>query len=410
MRKRQWLVAAIDVGTTKICSAIARVEGANIEILGLGQSASNGLRRGNVVNLSETIESVKASLDEAEKQSETSVESAWVSIGGEFIRGINRRGETEIRGKHSEVSEDDVQRAVAAAKSIELPPDHDVIHVLTQAFTVDAQKGIVNPIGMTGRTLGVNLHLVINATAAVQNIVSAINKANVVVDGVVMQQLASAEAILTADEKEMGTIVADIGGGTTDIAIYNEGSIWHSEVLPIGGNLITRDIAVGLRAGIEDAELTKLKYGSALPQEVPQEEVVEIHEVGSTTRRTISRKILCQIIAARCDQIVEGIVEAIGRCGLDPQLFTGVVLTGGGAELRGMLEKIRRQMCLPARLGYPVNLVSLGHPLCKPMYCTALGLLRYSSVQNDNYHPAAFGNKPKGWLNRLSRWTLSKMS
>ncbi|HXK61654.1 MAG TPA: cell division protein FtsA [Acidobacteriota bacterium] len=409
MAKKQ-LVAVIDIGTTKICSVIARAVGNKFEIMGMGQSPSNGLRRGNVVNLSETIASVKASLDEAEKQSETNVESAWVSVGGEFVRGINRRGETEIRGKHSEVSDEDVQRAVTAAKSIDLPTDYQIIHVLKQSFTVDTQKGIVDPIGMTGRNLGVNLHLVINAAAAVQNIVSAINKANVVVEGVVMQQLASAEAILTTDEKEMGTIVADIGGGTTDIAIYNEGCIWHSEVLAIGGNLVTRDIAVGLRAALEDAELTKIKFGSAVPEEVPREEVVEIHEVGSTSKRMIPRKVLCQIIAARCDQIVEGIAQAVESSGLDPQLFTGVVLTGGGAELRGMLEKVRRRLCLPARLGYPVNVVPLGHPMCKPIYCTVLGLLRYSSLQSDRFLPAGFGNKPKSRLNRLYRWALSKIS
>ncbi|RPI25981.1 MAG: hypothetical protein EHM61_12890 [Acidobacteria bacterium] len=186
--------------------------------------------------------------------------------------------------------------------------------------------------------------------------------------------------------------------------------MWHSEVLPIGGNLVTRDIAVGLRAALDDAEQLKIKYGSALPDEVPQEEVVEVRVVGSSLKRMISRKILCQIIAARCDQLVDGILQAIRHSRLDPQLFTGVVVTGGGAELRGLIEKLRRQLCLPARLGYPVNVVPMGHPFCKPMYCTVLGLLRYSGVRNENIYKTGFGNKPKGRLNRLYRWTIGKMS
>jgi cell division protein FtsA len=411
MGKKRWMmVAAVDIGTTKICSAIARIEGADLEILGFGQSPSMGLRRGTVVNLAETIDSIKASLDQAEKLSQTSVESAWVSIGGEFVRGMNRNGETDVRGKHSEVNEDDVQRAVAAARAINLPEDYEIIHVLTQGFYLDTQEGIVNPQGMTGRKLGVNLHLVINASAAIQNIVSAVNKAGVVVDGVVMQQLASGEAILTPDEKDLGTIVADIGGGTTDVAVYSQGSIWHSEVLPVGGNLITRDIAIGLRAALSDAEDLKCRYGSALPEEVPDEEVVEVHEVGTSRRRQISRRVVCQIIQARCDEIIEGIVSAVAQSGLNPQLFTGVVVTGGGAELRGILEKVRRRLCLPARIGYPINIVTQGHRLCKAPYCTVLGLLKYcGDMRDDGFHPKGSAHRPKGGPGKLLRWIVKKM-
>jgi cell division protein FtsA len=411
MRKKKWTVAAIDVGTTKICSAIAVIEDARFEILGIGQSPSRGLRRGTVINLSETIESIKTSLEEAERQAGINVDSAWVSIGGEFVRGMNRRGETEIRGKHGEVSEDDIHRAVAVAKSQDLPRDHEIIHVLVQGFWVDDQDGIVDPSGMTGRVLGVKLHMVINASAAVQNIVSATNKAGVIVDGVVMQQLASAEAMLSPDEKDMGTIVADIGGGTTDIAVYSDRSVWHSEVLPIGGNLITRDVAIGLRVKVDEAEMVKCRYGSAIPDEVPDEEVVQVQEMEGNRKRAISRRVICQIIHARCEQIVDGIAKAVERSGLNHELFTGVVLTGGGAELRGMLEKARRRLGLPARLGYPINVAPLGHPLCKPIYCTALGLLRYcSDVRNNRFHPPGLANRPKGRGASFMRWVLGKMS
>ena len=411
MRKKRWTVAAIDIGTTKICSAISDIEGSNFEILGVGQCPSRGLRRGMVINLSETIDSIRTSLGEAEKQAGITVNSAWVSIGGELVRGINRRGETDVKGRHGEVSEEDIQRAVMVAKSIDIPDDYEIIHILEQGFWVNGQDGIVDPLGMSGRALGVKLHLVINASAAVQNILSAANKAGVIVDGEVLQQLASAEAILSADEKDMGTVVADIGGGTTDVVIYSDRSVWHSETVPIGGNLITRDIAVGLRVRIDEAENIKRRFGSAIPDEVPDEEVIQVQEIEGNRKRSISRRVLCQIISARCEQIFDGIAEAVNQSGLDRQLFTGVVLTGGGAELRGMLEKARRRLGMPARLGYPVNVTPLGHPLCKPAYCTMLGILRYcSEVRNNRFQTPGLANRPKGRGASFVRWVLGKMS
>lgn len=378
MAKKKWLVAGIDVGTTKICTVIAQFEQDGIHILGVGYAASNGLRRGVVVNLSEVIESVRASLDEAEKQSQTVVESAYVSVGGSYLRGLNNRGVTEVRGKGRAIDSDDIDRAISAACDLDIPEDFQTIHVLTQDFWVDNHEGILNPLGMTGRRITVNLHVVINAAAIVQNIVSAINKTGVIVSGAVMHQMASAEAILSPDEKEMGTIVIDIGGGTLDIVAYSQGSIRYSEVLPLGGNLVTKDIAVGLRAPVREAEQVKKEFGSVFPESVPAEEVIELAELGTGRRRTVTRRLLCEIIQARCDEILQAVARSIARMDVQTDLITGVVLTGGGSLMDGLVQRAEDVLSLPVRLGYPINLVPSDHHLFHPAYSTALGLLRYA--------------------------------
>ena len=377
MKKRP-LVAGIDVGTTKICSTIAQVDNGKIRILGNGWSPSKGLKKGIIVNLSETIDSIKASLEQAEKQSQTSFESAFVSIGGAYLQSINCSGKADLRGKSGEITVEDIERAIADAKSLELPEDYEIIHVLTQNFSLDGQEGVVNPLGMNGHWLSVNLHLVLNASAIVQNIVNAINKAGVVVNGVVMQQLASAEAILSPDEKELGTIVVDIGGGTTDIVVYSQDGIWHSEVLPMGGNLITKDIAIGLKAPLEEAEQLKKEAGSVFPESAAEEEVIEVGEVGTGRRQTLPRRLLCGIVQARCDEILRAVAEVTRKVGVQSDLITGVVITGGGSLLDGLPERAEQILNMPVRLGYPINLVSNHDEVFHPAYCTALGLLKYA--------------------------------
>ncbi|MGH9341908.1 MAG: cell division protein FtsA [Acidobacteriota bacterium] len=410
--KKKWLTAGIDIGTTKICSTIAQIEDERIEILGTGWSPSHGLRRGMVVNLSETIESIKSSLEKAEAQSQTIVESAYVSIGGAYIRGINRSGQTEIRGKNGEVTPEDIDRAVAAAKSFDLHEDYEIIHVLTQHYTLDGQEGITNPLGMNGRKLSVHLHVVANASAVVQNIVSSVNKAGVVVSGVVMQQLASAEAILDADEKEMGSIVVDIGGGTTDIAVYAQGGIQYSEVLPLGGNMITRDIAIGLKTPLNEAENLKKNIGSVYPESIPPEEVIEISEVGTGRRRTVSRHLLCQIIQARCDEVLKALCKVIRNLGMPPDLMTGLVLTGGGSLLDGFADRAEECFGMPVRIGYPINVVSADDEVFHPSYCTGLGLLSYAlTVQGTAAAGASAAiARTTPARERMKNWLLEKIS
>lgn len=413
MGRKKEIVVGIDVGTTKICSAVARSNGNGIEILGTGWAPSRGLKKGIVVNLSETIESVKASIEEAEKQSKIDVESAYVSVGGEYIQGINCTGQTEVKNKNKEVSREDIRRAIAQAKSSKIPDGHQVIHILTQNFEVDGQTGVDDPMGMTADELSVNLHLVVNASSIQQNIINAVNRTGVLVKGVVMQQLASAEAVLSQDEKELGTVVIDIGGGTIDVAIYGQGSIWYSEVLPLGGNFITKDIAIGLKVPLQEAERLKREKSNVFPETIPPEELIEVTEVGTGLRRNIPRRFLCQIVQTRCDEILgrlEGIIE---RLGIHNNLVTGVVLTGGGSLMNGIVDRTKQVLELPIRIGYPINVVPKEHPVFHPAYSTAVGLLKYSQEIQEQVIPTspelALGAPLQTKKERIQKWFLEKI-
>ncbi len=410
MRKKQ-LVAGIDVGTTKICSVVARLQDGEIELLGVGNQPSRGLKKGVVVNLSETIASVKASLETAEQASQMEVDSVYVSVGGVYVQGVNRSGTTDVRGRAGEISAEDMQRAVAGATQFEVPSNYEVLHVLTQDFRVDDQGGVVNPLGMFGRQLGVRLHVVLNASAVVQNIVNAINKADLVVDGLVLQQLASAEAVTSRDEREMGVVVVDIGGGTTDVAIYSRGSIWHSQVLPLGGSLITKDLALGLKTPIQEAENVKKQAGCVYPESVPNEEFIEVGEVGTRRRRTVSRRQLCRIVQARCDEMLEAIGEITEQLGPRRELLTGVVLTGGGALLDGLAERAEQILGMAVRVGYPVNVVEPESPYFDPSYATALGVLTYAAQVQSEEIPAVHTGHPgrRSTGQRVKSWLLEKI-
>ena len=304
MPKKKWLLAGIDIGTTKICTTIARQDTGRIEVLGSGWTPSNGLKKGVVTNLSETVKSVKKSLEQSEEEAQSVIEAAYVSVGGSFMRSRNAFGRTDVRGKNNQVHPEDVTRVVAEARKLDLPNDYEIIHALTQSFSLDGQTDVVNPMGMSGRRLSVTLHLVLNASSVVKNIVNAVNRADIIVNGVVMQQLASGDAVLTEDEKELGSVLVDLGGGTTDVAIYKQGYIYHSAVIPLGGSLVTKDIAIGLKAPLDEAEEIKKEMGAVFAQAVPEEEFVEVTEVGTGRQRTISRRLLCQIVEARTDEIL----------------------------------------------------------------------------------------------------------
>jgi len=278
---------------------------------------------------------------------------------------------------------------------------------------VDNQDEINDPIGLSGERLSVHLHLVMNVSAVIENTISAINKAGVVVDKVVMQQLASAEAVLTEDEKELGSVLIDIGGGTTDISVYSKGSIWHSEVLPMGGNLITKDIAIGLKAPLEEAEEIKKELGSVYPFDVPEEEVLEIGQIGTGRKRTISRRLLCQIIEARCEEILEAIEKVIRKVGIKKDLVTGIVLTGGGALQEGLTRRAEEMLDLPIRLGAPCGFEVRDQAVLHPAYSTALGLLKIhawtaSESLAKAIRPRLF-DKPKATTEKLKNWFFEKI-
>ncbi len=413
MGRKNRLIAGIDIGSTKICAVVAATDGPRLRVLGSGTVPSAGLRKGIVINLSETIDCIRAALELAEERSKTVVESAYVSLGSAYLRGVNRSGTTEVRGRNNEITSEDIQRAIAAARDMEIAAGYEVIHVLTQQFKVDGEDGIEDPKGMYGSELSVNLHLVVTASSVLQNIVNAVNKAGVAADGVVMQQLASAESILSNDEKELGAFLVDIGGGTTDLAVYSQGAIWHSEVIPLGGNLITKDIAIGTKAPIAEAEQVKKAVGSVFPESVPVEEVVEITEVGSGREKTIQRQLVCRIIQARCDELLNWVARITQAVGVNNELATGVVLTGGGAMLDGFRDRAEKILRMPVRIGYPVNLVGPDHEIYHPAFCTALGLLRYAHELRREV-PAARAKpvygRSKARTHRMKRWLLETIS
>ena len=413
MAKKKWLIVGIDVGTTKICTAIARQRGDRMEVLGSGWTPSRGLKRGVVVNLSETVNSVRHSLEEAEEEAQSVIESAYVSVGGSFMRSRNSSGDTEVRGKNHQVSSEDIHRAVTEAKQLELPDGYETIHALTQSFCLDGQADVVNPLGMSGKSLSVTLHLVFNASSVVQNIVNAINKADVVVGGVVMQQLASAEAVLTSDEQELGSVLVDLGGGTTDIAVYKNGYIQHSEVIPLGASLITKDIAIGLKAPLDEAEAMKKEIGAVFAQSVPEEELVEVTEVGTGRRRSISRRLLCQIVEARSDEILGTVAKVIRKVGLKSDLITGAILTGGGSLLIGLPERAEQILGIPVRVGYPTGFVARNDAIFNPAYSTALGLLKHASRSRDpettEITRSALLATPRATTERLKNWIIDRI-
>jgi len=413
MARKVKFIAGIDIGTTKICSVVAAVENKQLRILGSGTVPSRGIRKGVVVNLTTTVDSIRAAIEMAEEQSKTVIESAHVSLGSSYLRGVNCSGETDIRSRSYEINEEDVERAVAKARAVEIPEGYEVIHVLTQKFKVDEQDRIDNPLGMYGQKLNVSLHVVMTASAVVQNIINAVNKAGVIVDGVVMQQLASAESIMTEDEKELGTFLVDIGGGTTDVAVYSQGSIWHSEVVPLGGNLVTKDIAIGTKAPIKEAEEIKKMVGSVFPESVPAEEVIEISEVGSGREKTIPRQFICRIIQARCDEMLKRVAAITQAVGVNNELATGVVLTGGGAMLDGLRDRAEKILKMQVRIGYPVNLVRRHHEIYHPSFCTALGLLRYAQELSGGGELLANNvvfKRSNAKKDRVKNWFLEKIS
>ncbi len=402
MAKKQ-VITGIDVGTTKICSVIAQRNDGSLQVVGIGSAPSRGLKKGIVVNLSETISSIRQSLELAAEQAQTETGSAFISVGGAYLHGRNEEGETDVRGRNGEVCAEDIDRVVSDARQIAVPENFEIIHVLTQDFTLDGQSGIEDPLGLKGQLLAVKLHLVLNNSAVVQNIVHAIHKSDIVVDGVVMQQLASAEAVLTPDEKELGALLIDIGGGTTDVAVYKQGTIWHSEVLPMGGSLFTKDIAIGFKAPIAEAEIVKKQAGSVFPESVPGEEVVELSEVGSGRSRTVPRIELCRMIQARCDELLKAILTVARKAGVDSNLIAGAVFTGGGSLLDGLVQRSEQALRMPVRLGYPTNSVRSDSEICHPSYSTALGLLLYAGNVRDRARDPSKSN-PFARLGRTSRF------
>lgn len=384
MAKDTGVVVGLDIGTTKVCAIVAEKNGDGVvDVIGLGHSPSRGLRKGVVVNIEATVDSIRRAVEDAELMAGAEIRSAFVGIAGGHIKGINSRGVIAISGKNREVTRQDIGRVIDAAKAVALPVDREVIHVLPQEFMIDDQGGIREPLGMSGIRLEAEVHIVTGAVASAQNIIKCANKAGLEVQDIVLQQLASSEATLTPEEKELGCILVDIGGGTTDVAVFVEGSIYHTAVLAVGGDLLTNDIAIGLRTPHPEAESLKRKYGCALASMTRPDEKIEVPSVGGRRPRILSRQTLCEIIQPRLEELFALVDRDVRRAGYVGRVNGGVVVTGGASIMEGVPELAEQVFDMPVRRGIPRGVGGLTDVISSPMYATGVGLGLYGAAHRD---------------------------
>jgi cell division protein FtsA len=380
MAKPENFLVACDIGTSKICVLVGEPTPAGtLDVIGKGSAANRGTRKGNIVNVDATIEAIKRAAEEAEIMAGVQIARSWVGVSGSNIRSFNSRGVVAVAGKDREITRDDVSRVIDAARGVQIPQDHEVIHVVPREFAVDGQDGVADPVGMVGARLEADVHVVTAPVAVTQNIVTCMNKAGIEVVQLVLEQFAAAEAVLTTDEKELGIALIDVGGGTTEVAVYQKGSIAHTAVVPIGGDHFTNDLAVVLRAPITDAERIKKKFGSALRSAVGEDEMVEVPMVGGRAPKLCPRTTLADILQPRAEELLGLVREDMQRLGLDKEIRSGVVLTGGGAELEGIVEIAEAIFEGPVRRGVPSGVGGLVDVISRPEWATATGLLLYGN-------------------------------
>ncbi len=384
------ILVAIDVGTTKICTLIAEVDDAGRpHVVGMGQAPSQGLRKGVVVNIEEAARAISAAVERAEQVSGYTIERACIGVTGEHIRSLPSTGLVAITRSDRIITREDVRRAVEAAQAIALPQGHRIIHVLPCAFKVDAQEGIQDPVGMQGYRLETHVNIITGATSSLYNLIRCVEHAGVEVQDLVLEPLASAEAVLTAPERELGVALVDIGGGTTDIVVFRQGTAWHTAVLPVGGNQFTSDIAYLLRTPFASAEEIKIRYGHAVPEEVDSRETVDVAMFGDDTPQEVARQYLAKILEARAVelfQLIQERIEEVVPVGLLP---AGLVLCGGTARLAGLREVGRRVLETPTRVGRPQGLMGLVEQVDGPEYATSTGLLLWELHHGQEFSAGA---------------------
>jgi len=376
MKKRN-VLASIDVGTTKICTIVADAnDGGDVRIVGVGVAPSRGLHKGLVVNISEARESIRESVRKAEQASNYKVESAFVGVTGRHVSSLNNRGVVAITRNDRLVRPDDLRRVLQCAQSVKTPSDRKLLHVIPRGYAIDGQVGVRNPVGMHGFRLDVETHVITAAVTSVQNLVKCIRGIGVDIDGLILEPLASSEAVLTEDEKQVGIILADIGGGTTDIAVFREGSIWHTSILPVAGYQITRDVSLGLGLPFDVAEEMKKRYGSVMPV---YESKVETPAGISEDGHGVSYQDLCDIIRARVEEIIRLVLLELPRSGYETLVPAGLVLTGGSSNLSGIEALGRDILQLPVRVGVPTSVHGITDALRDPAYATSVGLLLWGA-------------------------------
>lgn len=394
-------VVGLDIGTSKVCTVVGEIHGpGQIDVIGIGSTESRGIKRGVVVSLDAAVDSIRRSIADAEHMAGVEIGSVTLALSGPGIKGFNSRGVVAVAGRNREVSRDDVRRAIDAASAVSLPSGREIIHVLPQDFVVDEQEGIDAPVGLTGARLEVNVHIVTGSATAIHNLVSCVNKAGVEVSQTVISQLAAAESVLTLDEKELGVALIDIGGGTADIAIYERGSLWHTGVVAVGGDHFTNDVAVGLRTPLPEAEKVKRRVGCALSSMVGEEETMEVASVGGRRPRVMARRMLSDILQPRAEELFHLVWDEISKSGYEKSLNSGLVLTGGGAQLDGLVEIAEQIFDLPIRRGSPTDVGGLADHVANPSSATAVGLVRYAERQRVLTEPAT-GHAWAGLFERL---------
>jgi len=401
------VIVGIDVGTTKICILVGELDrDGKLNIVGVGTCPSQGLRRGVVVNIEETVTSIAAALDRAERLSGKKIISAYVGIAGSHISSENSKGFVAISPPHRDIVQNDISRAFEVARAIAIPANREVIHVIPRGYVVDGQEGIKNPIGMSGFRLEVETHIITGAVSSIHNLIKCVDKAHIDIEDLVLEPLASGEAVLEDGETDLGVALVDIGGGTTDVAVFADGAIWHTVVLPIGGNLITSDIAIGLRLPVGVAEELKVTYGHCDPSTIDEDDMIDLSQFMPDCDDLVPRKLLAEIIQARVDELFRMVHEELKKSGYDGLLPAGIVITGGTAELPGILDTAGQVLDLPARIGSPLGLHGLADSINRPAYATAVGLLLWGLrntsllVDEEEAEEAETGNI----VSRLGRW------
>jgi cell division protein FtsA len=375
--KKDEIVVGLDIGTTKIAAIVGEVTEEGIDVIGIGTARSRGLRKGVVINIDATVHDIQQAIREAEHMAGCDISTVYAGIAGGHIRGLNSHGIVAVKDK--EVREADVQRVIEAAKAVAIPMDREVLHVLPQQYIIDEQDGVRDPLGMSGVRLEAKVHIATTSVTSAQNVVKCANRCGLQVADIVLEPLASAEAVVEDDEKELGVAMVDVGGGTTDIVIFSEGAIVHTAVLPLGGSHLTGDIAVGLRTPLESAEKIKKKYGCALPEAIEPDETMEVPSVGGRQPRRLSRRVLVEIVRMRLEEVFEHVKREIARSGYLESIAAGVVMTGGTTLMPGLPELVESVLGLPARRGAPRGIGGLVDVVRSPEYSTGVGLVLYGA-------------------------------
>jgi cell division protein FtsA len=398
------LIVALDIGTSKVVAIVGEVNAENqIEIIGIGSHPSRGLKKGVVVNIESTVQSIQRAVEEAELMAGCQIHSVCAGIAGSHIKSLNSHGIVAIRDK--EVTHGDVERVIDAARAVAIPADQRILHVLPQEFIIDNQEGIREPVGMSGVRLEAKVHLVTGAVSAAQNIIKCVRRCGLEVDDVILEQLASSYAVLSEDEKELGVCLVDIGGGTTDIAVFSEGAIRHTAVIPIAGDQVTNDIAVAMRTPTQYAEDIKIKYACALTQLANADESIEVPSVGDRPPRRLARQTLAEVVEPRYEELFTLIQAELRRSGYEDICAAGIVLTGGTSKMEGVVELAEEIFHMPVRLGVPEGVAGLVDVVRNPIYATGVGLLLFGQRNRDSGFVERSGRSGfSSVLQRMKSW------